>query len=178
MRLPVVGVMGSGGEAHERRATEVGRWLAEQEVHLLTGGGGGVMAAVSRAYCESPGRRGLAIGVLPGDPDDRGVAPRAGYPNPWVELAIRTHLPLSGTRGREAMSRNHINVLSSDAVIALPGGAGTASEVSLALDYGVPVVAYLGDRSQIEGLPPAAPVESDLDRVAAFVLRALDARRR
>ena len=38
-RLPVVGVLGSGSVAHEERARALGRWLACQGVHLLTGGG-------------------------------------------------------------------------------------------------------------------------------------------
>ena len=37
-------------------------------------------------------------------------------------------------------ARNLINVLSSDVVIACPGGAGTLSEVALALKNGRPVI--------------------------------------
>ena len=66
-RLPIVGVMGSGAEPHAERAAEVGRWLAAIGVHLLTGGGGGVMAAVARAFHETPERRGLVIGILPAE---------------------------------------------------------------------------------------------------------------
>ena len=147
--LPIVGVMGSGTESHCERAAALGRWLAGEGVHLLTGGGGGVMSAVSEAFCEVPERRGLVIGVLPGverefEPASP-VASRPGYPNPWVEIAISTHLPLSGRRGLDPLSRNHINVLSSAVLVALPGGAGTASEVALALRYHRPVIAYLDD---------------------------------
>ena len=46
-RLKIVGVMGSGDEPHATRAAEVGRWLAQEGVHLLTGAGGGVMRAVA-----------------------------------------------------------------------------------------------------------------------------------
>src|SRR5262245_25652645 len=93
-RLPVVGVMGSGDTEHADKAEPLGRWLAAERVHLLTGAGQGVMAAVSRAFHSTPGRAGLVVGVAPcGDPPD---SPRAGYPNQWVELVIRTHLPLSG----------------------------------------------------------------------------------
>ncbi len=158
--------MGSGSESHEARAQPIGRRLAAQGVHLLTGGGGGVMEAVSRAFVQAPGRRGSVIGVLPSGHGD-------AYPNPWVEIPVRTHLPLSGERGAEPGSRNHINVLTSDAIIALPGGAGTASEVRLALAYGRPLVAYLARRDEIPGLPAAARVESDLERVMAFVAEAV-----
>jgi predicted Rossmann-fold nucleotide-binding protein len=65
-----------------------------------------------------------------------------GYPNEWVELAIDTHLPDSGTEGTLASRRNRITVLSADAIVALPGREGTESEVWLATQYGVPIVAY------------------------------------
>jgi uncharacterized protein (TIGR00725 family) len=165
--------MGSSTESHHERSTAVGRWLAGEGVHLLTGGGGGVMSAVSEAFWELPGRRGLVIGVLPGDQREFESAPRVarrpGYPNPWVEIPISTHLPLSGHRGLEPLSRNHINVLSSTVLVALPGGAGTASEVALALRYHRPVIAYLDEPSQIDGLPSEAVVESDFTAVQAFV---------
>jgi uncharacterized protein (TIGR00725 family) len=121
---PLVGVMGSGKSEHAALAEPLGTWLACEGVHLLTGGGRGVMTAVSRAFCAVAGRAGLSIGVLPGD--GWGRSPD-GYPNPWIELAIRTHLPLRGPEGGALLSRNHINVLSADAIVALPGGAGTAA---------------------------------------------------
>ena len=125
------------------------------------------MEAVSRAFFEVPDRRGRVIGILPGS-TDAGV-PRRDYPNPWVEIPISTHLPLSGELGTDPLSRNHINVLSSTVLVALPGGAGTASEVALALRYHRPVIAYLDDPSQIDGLPAEAVVESDFAAVQAFV---------
>ncbi|HLU47791.1 MAG TPA: hypothetical protein VK116_06895 [Planctomycetota bacterium] len=140
-RLPVVGVIGSGAEAHEELATPLGRFLAQAGVHLLTGGGRGTMESVSRAFAETPGRRGLVLAILPCHPDDP-ARPKDGYPNEWVEIAIRTHLPLSGARGTELLSRNHLNVLSSDALIALPGGPGTKSEIELAHRYSKPLVAF------------------------------------
>jgi uncharacterized protein (TIGR00725 family) len=157
-RLPIVGVMGSGSEAHEAAASRLGRWLAEEGVHLLTGGGGGVMAAVSHAFHETPGREGLVIGVIP-CAEDNPAQPKPGYPNPWVELPIMTHLPLSGTRGTDPLSRNHINVLTADVLIALPGGAGTHSELELAKQYGRPIAVF-------------APGD-DFDELQAFVRKVL-----
>ena len=171
-RIPIVGVMGSGTSDHAERASPLGRWLAQRGVHLLTGGGDGVMAAVSRAFHESPGRRGMVIGILPCE--ENSIHPKAGYPNEWVELPIYTHLPLSGIRGRDPMSRNHINVLTSDVIIALPGGAGTASEAALALSYNRPIVAYLDRREEIQGLSDDVPVRSSLDEVREFVESALE----
>ena len=52
------------------------------------------------------------------------------------EIVIRTHLPLSGNKGTDALSRNHINALTADYVVVLPGGAGTLSELQLAWEYG------------------------------------------
>jgi len=64
----VVGVMGSGRENHEDLAVPLGRMLAEYQVHLLTGGGQGVMEAVSRGFASSTTRTGKIIGVLPASP--------------------------------------------------------------------------------------------------------------
>ena len=136
-RLPIVGVMGSGSERYADQAARLGRWLAKQDVHLLTGGGGGVMGAVSRAFYETPIRTGLVIGIVPGDPCRAGLRGREGYPNPWVEIPIFTHLALRGARGTEPMSRNHINVLSSDVLIALPGGQARLARWNWRLDTSV-----------------------------------------
>ena len=169
-RRPVVGVMGSGARRHARLAGVVGTWIASQGFHLLTGGGAGVMAAVGEAFAAVPDRPGLAVGVLPCAVGDAGCSPPAGYPNRWVDLVIQTHLPLRGAEGTAPRSRNHINVLTADVVIALPGGLGTAAEVRLAVRYGRPCVAFVADRSQIPRLPDAVPCVSTLEEVAAFVL--------
>ena len=168
-RIPIVGVIGSGSRKHAERSRAVGKWLAKENFHLLTGGGGGVMEAVSRAFHSVKKRKGLVIGIIPGDPSDPGLASRAGYPNPWVEIPVFTHLPLSGDMGMEPMSRNHINILTSDVIIALPGSSGTASEATLALCYRRPIVAYLDSRDMIPGLPDGIRIESDLERVKEFV---------
>jgi hypothetical protein len=61
-----------------------------------------------------------------------------------VEVPIHTHLPLSGLLGREPGSRNHLNVLSSDVMVALPGEEGTRSEVTLRIDHGRSLLLFLG----------------------------------
>ena len=201
--ISVVGVMGSGSSRHAHLADPLGRALARMGVHLLTGGGRGVMEAVSRAFHEVSGRAGLVIGVLPagdeapglvgarrGDappgrlgamagPGDAG-APAAhadpgsppGYPNPWVELSIRTHLDARGDDGSGTRSRNHINILSSDVVIALPGSAGTASEVELAIRYGRPAM-LLGDTARAGNLPSSVPATESVEDAVEFVRRVL-----
>src|SRR5262245_59979865 len=102
-RRPIVGVMGSGSGSHSTASAEIGRWLARQGVHLLTGGGGGTMAAVSRAFHETRARRGLVLAVIPSDSVDRPIEAKLGYPNRWVEICIRTHLPLSGQQGTDPL---------------------------------------------------------------------------
>jgi uncharacterized protein (TIGR00725 family) len=166
-------VVGSHADAHQERAAALGQWLAGLGVHLLTGAGPGVMGAVSQAFQETPGRKGLAVGIVPCRDAASRAQPKQGYPNDWVELPIYTHLHLSGDAGEDALSRNHIVVLSSTVMVALPGGAGTACEVRLARRYGRPVIAFLNDQREIAGDLAGAPVERDLDKVQAFVLNAL-----
>jgi SLOG-like protein len=86
-----------------------------------------------------------------------------------VELAIYTHLPYSGDRGKERLSRNHINVLSCDAIVALPGGAGTASEVSLAVQYRKPIIVFSSDEARVGHFSPDAPRAVTLNDVARFL---------
>jgi hypothetical protein len=97
------------------------------------------------------------------------MLPKPGYPNPWVEIPIFTHLPLSGSQGTELLSRNHINVLSSDVIVALPGGPGTVSEVDLAKRYQRPVIAFLRSRNELPGLSGDIPVQGDFDQVCKFI---------
>ncbi len=143
------------------------------------------MAAVSKSFYDRPNRLGLVIGIVPCDESleeskDEGPNPKDAYPNPkhgyanqWVEIPVLTHLPLSGERGMEPMSRNHINVLTSDVIVALPGDAGTLSEVRLAVRYGRPVIAFVESDHGIPGLPKGVPISSSLREVQTFVLAQL-----
>ena len=127
----VIGVMG-GGTASERvlqDARRVGRLIAENGWVLLNGGrDAGVMAASARGAKEAGG---LVIGVLPS--------------SDWECIAPDVDVPILTGMGD---ARNAVNVLSSRVVIALPGGAGTLSEIALALKGGRAVVTIgfpLGD---------------------------------
>ena len=141
-----IGVIGSGTEKYSQLSESLGRWLAEQECDLINGGGGGVMESVSQSFAEVPERKGKVIGVIPAtspcdSPEARSAyAPLQGYPNAWIDIPIYTHLPLSGTSGKDIASRNHIIILSADVTIAFPGGSGTRSEIQLALEYGKPLL--------------------------------------
>ncbi len=126
------------------------------------------MAAVSEAFVGVIPRAGCSIGILPSALDDPTGAP-LGYPNPWVEIAIRTHLDRHELAGDHRTSRNHLNVLSSDVLIVLPGAAGTASEARLAIRYGRPCIAYLDNRLDVPGLPSIVRVEPKFEDVQCFV---------
>jgi predicted Rossmann-fold nucleotide-binding protein len=67
------------------------------------------------------------------------------------------------------MSRNHINILSSTAIIALPGGPGTISEVCLATQYGRPVIVYHGDAQRLSGVPKEVEQTGQIAVVGAFL---------
>lgn len=168
-----VAVIGSGSDGHEPLAHAVGRLLAGRDVNLLTGGGGGVMREVARAYVAVPDRRGISIGVIPCADESRRAQPMPGYPNAFVELPIHTHLPYSGRLGTHDLSRNHINVLTAAAIIALPGGAGTESEVQLALRYQRPVTVFSPDPRMVQHFPAEAPRVATIAEVAAFLDRCL-----
>jgi len=178
-RRTVVAVIGSGRTA-DPHAAEVGRLIATLGHDLLTGGGRGVMEAVSRAFFETSPRRGLVVGIVPAQvhglhhlearhAGDVTYELPPGYPNDFVELAIYTHLPESGPDGTLRSSRNHLNVLSADAIVALPGREGTESEIWLATRYGVPIVAY-GDHQPSP--PHGIPLAATLDEVRAFLVEA------
>ncbi len=169
-----VGVMGSGTNEHEVLGRDIGELLATLGVNLLTGGGRGVMTSVSRAFVQAPRNRGICIGIIPCFSESERSRPRDGYPNPYVELPIYTHLPYSGPRGKEDLSRNHINILSCVAIIGLPGEQGTATEVSLAVDYKKPVIAYSPQMHLVEHFPKSVARATTLREVEEFLARHLE----
>ena len=101
-------------------AEEVGRELARRGVILVCGGLGGVMEAACRG-ASSEG--GVTIGILPGE--SRQAA------NPYVQFPIVTGI---------GYARNVAVVKSAQAVIAISGSYGTLSEISHALQNGIPVI--------------------------------------
>jgi uncharacterized protein (TIGR00725 family) len=157
-RLKIVGVMGSGKERHEELCLALGDLLARMGVNLLTGGGQGVMEAVCEGFTSVADRAGLSLGVLPGRVEGDGCEAPPGYPNRFVEVPIRTHLPGRGEEGGTPLSRNLINIASADAVVILPGGAGTASEARLAIQFRKPVIGF-GGGGEREGVLQAETLE-------------------
>ncbi|MGN7613147.1 TIGR00725 family protein [Magnetococcales bacterium HHB-1] len=135
MKRKLIGVMGPGDGANKKeikRAFALGAEIAKKGWVLLSGGRNvGVMEAANQgAHSEG----GLTVGILP-DGDSRRVSEA-------VDIAIFTDM---------GNARNNINVLSSDVVVACGMGAGTLSEIALAIKGKKPVV-LLGDERQCETL--------------------------
>ncbi len=103
-----------GTHAYEE-ARELGRLLAERGHAILTGGYMGTMEAVSRGACEADGH---VIGVTCIDIEEW----RKSKPNQWVKEERRKKTLLERLQGL---------IEGCDAAIALPGGAGTLTEISL-----------------------------------------------
>ncbi len=130
-RKTIVGIMGPGAGATGSdiaNARKLGKLIAEKGWILLTGGANaGVMDA---ANCGAKQAGGLTIGIMPtSDPSKI---------SKFVDIPIITDMK---------SARNNINVLSSDAVVACGIGAGTASEIALAIKAGKSVVLLNDDEN-------------------------------
>lgn len=142
-KLPIIAVFGQGtplGQERAALARAVGAMVAGLGAHLLTGGGYGVMAAAAEGFVAVEPRAGFSIGIVPRGQDSPFDVPNRDpqgcfYPNPFVEIAIMTPLPPRAGDWRSMPARNHINVLTADAIVALPGGAGTRNELAMAAAY-------------------------------------------
>ena len=117
-----IAIIGSGQcSAPEAELAEaVGRQLARRGATLVCGGLGGVMEAACKG-ASSEG--GVTIGILPGD--------NYHAANPYVQIPIVTGM---------GYARNIAVVKSAQAVIAIGGSYGTLSEISHALQSGIPVI--------------------------------------
>jgi uncharacterized protein (TIGR00725 family) len=121
-KQPIIAVIGGGScnQEEARLAEEVGRELAKRGATLVCGGLGGIMEAACKGVSAEGG---ITIGILPGD--DRKSA------NPYVQIPIVTNM---------GHARNVAVVKSGQAVIAVGGNYGTLSEISHALQSGIPVI--------------------------------------
>jgi uncharacterized protein (TIGR00725 family) len=121
--IVIIGVMG-GAKASlqdKEQAYELGKMIAENGWLLLNGGrNSGIMDYSAQGACE---HGGLTIGILPG--------------SDLTALSKYIHIPIVTGMGS---ARNNVNVLSSRVVVAMAGGAGTISEIALALKQGKPVI--------------------------------------
>lgn len=131
MNRPVIGIIGSAGDVAEGSAVdildvafEVGAGVARAGAVLVSGGTTGVMAAASRGAREAGG---LTIGFLPDADRSRASA--------FVDVAFPTGM---GT------IRNLLTPRVCDAVVMIGGGSGTLNELTIAYDFGTPVVGVAG----------------------------------
>ncbi len=118
----IIAVIGGSQASEEEleQAEEAGREIALKGAVLICGGLGGVMEAACRG-AKSAG--GLTIGILPGDSYTNA--------NAFIDIPVVTGM---------GYSRNVIVAKSARAVIAVGGSYGTLSEISFALQNGIPIV--------------------------------------
>ena len=151
LRIAVVG----GAECDDAVATlgeAVGRQIADAGAVLVCGGLGGVMEAAARG-ADAAG--GTVIGLLPGYD--------AAAANRWVHIPLPTGL---------GYARNVLVVASADAVVALPGAAGTRSEVAFAAALGRPVVSVQRADDQPDATEQADDAREAVGRALVLARRA------
>jgi uncharacterized protein (TIGR00725 family) len=127
--------MGGGKASPEdcKRAYRLGELIAKKGWMLLNGGRkAGIMHASAKG---AKNQGGITVGILPDDSCDTA--------SEFIDIPILTGM---------GNARNCINVLSSDVVVACPGGAGTLSEIALALKNKKPVI--------LLGFQPASAFDS------------------
>lgn len=122
MRKKVVGVIGGRNcnSEVEQLAQNLGKNLAKVVDIIVCGGLSGTMNAVCRGFKAGGG---LTIGIIP--------SYNKNDANDYVDIVIPTGLGLA---------RNVLVVKSADVVVALPGEAGTLSEIAYALQFGIPII--------------------------------------
>lgn len=102
-------------------AYQAGKYLAEQDIVVISGGRSGVMEAASKGAFEAGG---TVVGILPsGELEDA---------NPWCTISIPTGL---------GHARNAITARSADFIISIGGGAGTLTEIGFGWIFNKPIIA-------------------------------------
>jgi uncharacterized protein (TIGR00725 family) len=159
-RRPVVGVIGTGqaNQDVEQQARELGAAIARQGWVLVNGGrAAGVMQASAEGARSADG---LVVGVLPS----------AGSEDPSADVAQAVDVAVFTDMGE---ARNNVNVLTADAIVALPGGAGTLSEAALAVENDRPLI-VLGGSTPRAIAGHAHEVDTVDEALAALVSRVGD----
>jgi uncharacterized protein (TIGR00725 family) len=118
-RIGVVGPAFCTPDVYEL-ARQVGFLIGRNRALLICGGRSGVMEASAKGAKEAGG---LTVGILPGD--------SASEANAYIDIPIVTDL---------GNARNVINILTSQAIIAIHGSYGTLSEIALAMKCCIPLV--------------------------------------
>ena len=151
MRKKIVGVVGGRvcRDGVEQVAHELGEKLAKVVEYVVSGGLCGVMEAV----CKGVKKGGAhTIGVIPQYEKERA--------NAFVDIVIPTGMGLA---------RNVIVVTTADVVVALPGEAGTLSEIAYCLQFDKPVISL--NSWDIPGVIKALNVDDAVNRVREILQR-------
>ncbi len=125
-RRPICSVIGAAEPSQQAFdiAFDIGRGLVDMGCRVVTGGKGGVMeAACAGAHHSDRYFDGATIGILP---DGTPIAA-----NDHVDIIIPSGL---------GHARNVLVVLTGQVVIAVGGGAGTLSEISIAWQLDRPIL--------------------------------------
>jgi uncharacterized protein (TIGR00725 family) len=148
--MKMVGVIGAGTCTQDiyEKARRVGQGIAGLNAILVCGGLGGVMEGACRGAQECGG---ITVGILPGP--DRSKA------NPYVTIPVVTDM---------GHARNILIVRSSDILVAVSGGYGTLSEISIALKLAKPVVG-LDTWEQMRGIRYVETPDDAMKALEAFL---------
>jgi len=143
-KKPIVGIMGPGNSANTEQkaaAHQLGRLVAKNGYHLLSGGGPGTMESACRGAKEAGG---LVIAIASGDDSER--------LNQYVDIPIITNM---------GGGRNYMNILSCDRIIAIGSdSAGTLSEIAFALNSTKPLLIFGAQPDLCSTLPRFRPKEN------------------
>ena len=133
-----IGIIGSAGKEEYKsggasvalckKAEKIGFLLARSGVTVVTGGKSGIMEAAARGAKKGGG---ITIGVI------KGI--KRFVSNNFVDVELITGMQADGLD-------ELLLVLSSDALIALGGGAGTLQEIAIAYRNQKPLIALAGTK--------------------------------
>jgi hypothetical protein len=145
MRKKVVSVIGGHdcNKKVEQIAHKLGKKLAKVVGILVSGGLSGTMKAVCQGFKAGGG---ITIGIIP--------SYNKNNANPFVDIVIPTGMGLA---------RNVLVVKSADIVVALPGEAGTLSEIAYCLQFGIPVISV--DFWDMPGIIKVKTVDEAIQKV-------------
>jgi uncharacterized protein (TIGR00725 family) len=150
MQAKIVSIIGghSCNAKVEQIAHKLGLKLSKVVKYMCCGGLGGVMEAACAGFKLG---KGTTIGILP--------TYRKKDANKFVDIALPTGLGLA---------RNALVVKSADVVVALPGAAGTLSEIAYCLQFGIPVISL--NSWDIDGVIKARTVEEAVKKVKEILI--------
>jgi len=131
----------------EQLAHNLAKKLAKVAGVLISGGLSGTMKAACKGFKQGGG---LTIGIIP--------SYNKKDANPHVDIVIPTGMGLA---------RNILVVKAADVVVALPGEAGTLSEIAYCLQLGIPVISLCS--WNIPGVIRAATVQEAVKKVRSLL---------